>query len=268
MMRSTGISMGLSVCVLAGCADVVSVPLLGDATYPEGIAAHAGTNQLFVGGLANGDIQRIDARGDASYFKEANEDGLLNVVGLAVDPDRDRLFVCSTSFADPTVLPSLVVFDTETGEQIASLSAPADGLPHFFNDVTVDRSGRAYVTDSFAPVVYAVDVDLTSIDVLASDPAFVVDPSGFNLNGIAVTTDDRFAIVSVATLGGVGRLFRIGLGDGEAVLPSHTRSGRSFGPGGLIQIEQETTEQPGGHRVVSPIRVAGAGVIPVQQPPG
>ncbi|MBX2801518.1 MAG: SMP-30/gluconolactonase/LRE family protein [Myxococcales bacterium] len=249
MTRSTLAAMAL---VLGGCSDVTSVPLLGDATYPEGIAAHPHTHELFVGGVANGDIQRIDAEREVTFFKEAHEDGLLNVIGLAVDPERDRLFVCSTSFFDPTVAPSLVVFDTVTGHRLASLSAPADGLPHFFNDVTVDSTGRAYVTDSFAPIVYTVDVDLTGLDVLATDPAFLLDPLGFNLNGIAVTPDDRYAIASVATLSETGQLFRIDLDDGT-VLPLATPA--SFpGVDGLLTVGSHTMLGIGGRPQVQRFR--------------
>lgn len=245
MNRSLLVSLTL---ILGACSDVVSVPILGDATYPEGIAAHSGTQDLFVGGVANGDIQRIDALGDVTFFKEAHEDGLLNVIGLAVDPERNRLFVCSTSFFDPTVAPSLVVFDTVTGDRLASLSPPPDGLPHFFNDVAVDGAGRAYVTDSFAPVVYTVDADLSGLDVLATDPAFLLDPMGFNLNGIAVTTDDRFAIASVATLAETGRLFRIRLDDGT-VFPIPTPP--SFpGVDGLLTLDDRTMIGIGGSPVV------------------
>ncbi|MEN0062277.1 MAG: SMP-30/gluconolactonase/LRE family protein [Myxococcota bacterium] len=229
---------------LGACANVASIPLLGNATYPEGIAAHAHTQELFVGGVANGDIQRVDAQGEVTFFKEAHEDGLANVIGLAVDPERNRLFVCSTSFFDPTVAPSLVVFDTVTGDRLASLSAPDDGLPHFFNDVAVDSAGRAYVTDSFAPIVYTVGVELESLDVLATDPAFVLDPQGFNLNGIAITTDDRFAIASVATLAGIGQLFRIGLDDGS-VQPLSTPASFS-GVDGLLTLNARTMVGIGG----------------------
>ena len=207
--------------VLTGCSDsepdrseahapLVRRPLLGEQTFPEGIAAHAPSGSLFVGGLASGDIQRVDADG-ASYFWQG--DGL-NVIGMTTDVARNRLWVCLSSFADPTVPPQLLVFDIETAELLATFAPLDDGLPHFFNDVAVDAGGNAYVTDSFAPIVFAVDTALGGIEVLASDPAFIVDAAGFNLNGIAITPDDRFAIVSAPTLSGVGgKLFRIGLGD-------------------------------------------------------
>lgn len=197
--------------------DAQRIPLLGDATFPEGIAAHPSTGELFVGGLASGDIQRVSPDGVA-YFKQPHEDGLLNVIGLAVDPARDRLWVCSSSFDDPTVAASLLAFDTTTGALLASFSTPADGLLHFLNDVDVDEAGNAYATDSFAPVVWRVDAELTEITPLSSDPAFVVDPEGFNLNGIAVTPDDLHAIVSVPTLSGTGaKLFRVALDDGAVL---------------------------------------------------
>ncbi|MEM9493786.1 MAG: hypothetical protein AAGC55_31860, partial [Myxococcota bacterium] len=91
-------------CTSVESRDSIHHSLLGDQTFPEGIAAHVGDDTLFVGGLASGDIQRITAAG-ATYFKQPHEDGLLNVIGLAVDPERDRLWAASSSFFDPMTPP-------------------------------------------------------------------------------------------------------------------------------------------------------------------
>jgi sugar lactone lactonase YvrE len=226
-------------------AEVQRVELLGTRTFPEGVAAHSVTRELFVGGLAQGEIQRVTSRG-AEVFKRSHEDGLLDVIGLAVDATRDRLWVCSTSFADPTVAPALVVFDTRSGERLAILTLPSDGRPHFLNDVDVDADGNAYATDSLAPVIWTVRSDLATVQPFVEDAAFLVTPESFNLNGLAVTPDDRFIVASVPSLdpAGRGRLFRIEIATRSV---SEVELDRTFaGADGLVLLDDRRMIASGG----------------------
>lgn len=197
---------------VAANGGVRHLALLGSRTFPEGIAAHTSSGTIFVGGVANGDIQRVVGDGP-EMFKAAHADDLANVIGLAVDGARDRLWVCSTTFNDPMGPAALFVFDVHSGRRLAHLTLPADGAPHFLNDVDLDSRGNAYATDSLAPLIWTVPADLSRIEVLTTDSSFTVDPAGFNLNGLAVTPDDRYLIASVpsASETGQGKLFRIEL---------------------------------------------------------
>lgn len=198
----------------SGGATIDPLAVLGEETFPEGIAADPDGNVLYVGGAGNGSLQKVVVAGRqagmATWVREPGEDGLLNVLGLAVDPGRSRLFACSSSFDMPPGPTMLAVYDTETEELLAQLSPPDDGSSYFFNDVTVDSQGRAYVTDSFLPIVWRADADLGAIVPFAEDERFTVDPKSFNLNGIAITPDDNYVIAIIPTFSGVGaRLFRI-----------------------------------------------------------
>jgi sugar lactone lactonase YvrE len=235
----------------ARAGEVRRIALLGDRTFPEGIAAHTRTGELFVGGLAGGEIQRVV--GDrVERFKRSHQDGLLNVIGLAVDSARDRLWVCSTSFADPSITPALVVFDTRSGERLAVLALEPDGRPHFLNDVDVDGEGNAYATDSLSPIIYRAPADLSGIDVFASDPAFSVHPGGFNLNGIAVAAGGGHILASVPSLSetGRGRIFRIAM-DGRVT--EVALSADYPGADGLVALDERTMissgAAPGLHRI-------------------
>jgi hypothetical protein len=76
----------------------------------------------------------------------------------------------------------LGIFNLRTGaaEHVVDLG---DGT-HLINDVTFDRAGNAYVTDSFADAVYRVD-PAGHASVLVRDPRFVAGTAGApGINGI------------------------------------------------------------------------------------
>ena len=183
-------------------ASAQTIDLPGDSLFPEGIAAHNGTGDLFVGSVAGRSILRI-SDGIVTRFKNPGEDGLANVIGLAVDEARNRLWVASTHFIvdgamnmSPDLLPTAFVFDTRDGTLLGKYDIPNDGRPHFLNDVDVDSEGNALFTDSFAPIIWRISSELTGIEKWVESGEFNVQ-QGFNLNGIAVSPDGNTVAVSI-----------------------------------------------------------------------
>ncbi len=217
-----GLSFALALLASGACApdepEIYQIPLIGDRVFPEGIAAHGGSGEIFVGGLADGEIQRI-RDGEAALFKASHANGLKNVIGMAVDPVRDRLWVASTGFLSdgeivlsPDDLPEVLVFDSGSGELLGRFAVPYDGSPHFLNDIALDGEGNAYITDSLAPTIWTIDAGLKGLEKFVEDPALVIQ-EGFNLNGIAITPDQRYVIATIP--GAPGALFRISLEERE-----------------------------------------------------
>lgn len=200
---------------LAPAPVIQQIELLGEATFPEDVAIHQGTGEIFVGGLASGDIQRI-VGGQATYFKNSGEDGLMEVIGMAVDAARNRLWVCNSSLFQGN-LPDVRVFDTVSGNLLGAFPIPDDGLFHFFNDVALDMDGNAYITDSTAPILWSVDVGLTQIEKYIEDAALFDIRSGFNLNGIALTPDGNYLITAIPASAGT-TLYRIDIQTREVTL--------------------------------------------------
>lgn len=240
------VSLGLLVLVLvAGVSSPVlgqnthRVPLPGDALFPEGIAIHAETGEVFVGSVGEGVILRV-ADAEATVFADRNRQfasvQAQSIIGLAIDPVRHRLFAVSTPFLeegaivqDPTRLPQVLVLDTRSGRLLATLTPEGDGDPHFFNDVAVGPDGTAYVTDSYAPIVWRVDPELSAVTPWRWDEQFRTHP-GFLLNGVAVTPDG--AAVYVSSIGPVGGLWRLDTDGGKTTRVSV--SGAFPGSDGLL----------------------------------
>lgn len=181
-----------------------SYTLPGTDVFPEGIAFQQSTGSFFVSSTSDGAIFRGHILDEsAEVFLPGGEDGRTTAIGLAVDDRRDRLFVAGGGTGQ------VFVYGLPDGDLLAALdNGLASGT--FVNDVTVTRSGDAFLTDSFAPVLYRVTTDAGGNFVLEewlnfTGTAIQYQP-GFNLNGIVATANDKYLIVVQSN---TGKLFRI-----------------------------------------------------------
>lgn len=142
--------------------DLISIASPG--LYPEGIEWDAAHERFLVSSLTQGGIFEVRADGEPVRF--ITDEQIPSSVGIQIDAAHNRLLVVSSDtrlFLDPT-LPSfaaLAAYDLETGERLflTDLAAVTEFHPNVANDVAVDADGNAYVTDTFAPVIYRVDME-------------------------------------------------------------------------------------------------------------
>ena len=191
-----------------------------DAIFPEGIAVDGDT--FYVGSTTDGTVYRGDIDdGVATPFLLGGEDGRTSAIGMKVDDGT--LFVAGGATG------RVFAYDVETGELTGSWvvdpapSVPAPGEapenPTFLNDIAVTRSGDVYVTDSVRPVLYRIEADDRETDgVETLDPFLefagteLQYTGGFNVNGIAVSPDDRYLVLAQSS---TDSLFRVSLRDGS-----------------------------------------------------
>src|SRR5690606_36474958 len=178
--------------------------LPGDAVFPEGIAVHEPSETIFVSGAGSGGIYRVDlATGEASEFLPAGTRPQFTTIGMDVD-DEGRLWVAGGGSGE------VLVFDVETGEQLAAFTTP-DAPAMFLNDVVVTASG-AYVTDSNRPTLWHVPADAVAAgggeaEAWLDFTGTVFEyGEGFNANGIVANADGSVLLV---VSGGSGALYRV-----------------------------------------------------------
>ena len=160
--------------------------------FPEGIEYDKVSNRFLVSSLTRGDIGRVSDNGEYTVFIE--DEDLISSIGIHLDQPRMRLLVAvsdpgtseRTSPETQGQLAALAGYDLRTGERL--FYTRLDGLApeeagNFANDVTVDKQGNAYVTDSFAGVIYKVEKN-GNATVFYQNEAFIPAPGGFGLNGI------------------------------------------------------------------------------------
>ncbi len=181
--------------------------------YPEGIAYAPTLDKFLVSSLTQGKVGSVDRNGvytDVIF----NDSQLIAAVGIKVR--NGLLYVCNgdlgvsekSTTASAMKTAGLFVYDLSTNQPVRRVNL-ASLLPtanHYANDIAFDNQGTAYVTDSFAPVIYRVPADANQAPtILRRDTLFT--GQNVNLNGI-VYHPDNFLIVGKAN---EGKLFKVDL---------------------------------------------------------
>ncbi len=185
----------------------INVPNL----YPENLQYDAAGKRFLISSVTLGDIGQVTDDGRYSVFASAtNAEGtryITSTTGVYLDAGRNRVLVTAANLAAGGVA-RLLSFNRDNGQLLSDVdlvpARPAGN--HFASDVALDAQGNAYVTDSFAPVLYKVDPQGV-VTVLLDDPALGAPAGSFGINGI-VFHPDGYLLVSKTS---DGALFKVPL---------------------------------------------------------
>jgi hypothetical protein len=185
-----------------------------ETTYPESLSWSTKQQRFFVSSVRKGTIGKVSR--DGIYTPFITDDRLVSTVGLLVDDSRNALWVTNsdpgagerTNAASQGKLAGLARYDATTGKLVAyhDLGKLSEGA-HFANDIALDGDGNAYVTDSFAPVIYKVDTS-GKASIFAENPLFK-NGEGFNLNGIAYLASGHLLVGKYNS----GEIFKVSIAD-------------------------------------------------------
>jgi WD40 repeat protein len=209
--------------LVAGCAAVIPdqptarTEFLAPEAYPEGIAYDSIGDMYYVSSARLGSIGKVTPAG--MYTTLINEPDFKSSYGLKVHPDGKRLFACIgdanySKFTSPETrkkMSRLVAIDMASGKKVndIDLAGLVQGN-HFANDLTFDNKQNAYVTDSFANVIYKITPD-GKPSVFADSPLFKT--KGIGLNGIVFHPTGYLLTVS----SGTGTIYKIDINNPEKV---------------------------------------------------
>lgn len=133
-------------------------------SYPEGVAYDKTNNVFYVSSARLGTVGKVTKDGKYSALYE--DKSLKSTYGVKLHPDGKSLFVCAgdanySIYSTPETKKKearLLTIDVKSGKKLADidLSKLVSG-EHFPNDIAFDTKGNAYITDSYAYVVYKID---------------------------------------------------------------------------------------------------------------
>lgn len=206
----------LVLCIaFAGCASAIPdqptarIEFNAPETYPEGIIYDSISDVYFVSSARLGSVGKVTPEG--VYSTLLNDPTFKSSYGLKVHPDGKRLFACISDanyskFTAPDTrkkMARLIGIDIKTGKKTDDIDL-SKLLPgnHFANDLVFDNQQNAYVTDSFANVIYRITPG-GNASVFADSPLFKTE--GVGLNGIVFHPSGYLLTVS----SGTGSLYRI-----------------------------------------------------------
>jgi len=196
-----------------------TVELSPSGLYPETVVADPTSGGFLFGSFRQGAIYRTSAAGYATRL--VDDPRLCSVLGIAVDAEHGRLWAVNAdlgvsvkpSAQGPKQLAAVGVYDLKSGAPIDyfELESLVDG-PHLLNGIALDDAGKAYVTDSFAPVIYQLERGMKP-RVLVHDERFRGE--GVNLNGVVVHPDGYLLVIKKSD----GGLFKVQLAQPAQVSP-------------------------------------------------
>lgn len=159
--------------------------------FPEGGAFDPEDRSFYVGSLEHGTITRVDAAGTESTFFAGSGENDRYTLGMQVDAERRRLWVCTTKDS----LGTIWIFDLATGTRLSSIDLRSANPEAACNDVLLDGD-TALVSDRENSHIYNIDAS-RKVTVWAHDP--LLGGALVSLNSM-VFTPDRSAVLTAVYL--------------------------------------------------------------------
>jgi outer membrane protein assembly factor BamB len=134
---------------------------------PEGIAINPLDGKIYVSSIALKKIIAIDATGAHRDFVTTGQDGLLEALGMKIDPKKQWLWVVSNP-KKAKGTSHVHAFDLKTGKTKQHYEVK-DTAAHLMNDLILHPNGKIYITDTYASCLYEVDPAKQKLKVLIKD---------------------------------------------------------------------------------------------------
>ncbi|MEO7205724.1 MAG: hypothetical protein ABI145_02825 [Steroidobacteraceae bacterium] len=177
----------------------------------EGLAFDPGSGRFFAGSTYLRKIVAREPDGRLVDFVSSGDHGLLQVLGMKVDPSRGRLLVL-TGTDDARIIDfkptdlghtGVLIYSLATGRLLRATWLRTHG-EHLFNDVSLGRDGAAYITDSDAGRIYRLSSGGRRLTPITGAGVFLYP------NGIAI--EPALHLLYVADYRG---LYTVDLGTGD-----------------------------------------------------
>jgi DNA-binding beta-propeller fold protein YncE len=197
----------LSLCFFSSAQELsqVAFRIADSELIPEGIAYDPQARVFYVGSTYKRKIVSVDKKGVARDFTGEAQEGLMGVLGMKVDTKRRLLWAVSSNAGgampgkelDRNCLGCSAVFkyDLRRGRLIKKYVLHNKPNVHFLNDLTINSSGDAFITDTITGDIYLISRTKDELELLVN-----LGQKAFP-NGIDLSDDEKQLFVAAA--GGV-----------------------------------------------------------------
>jgi sugar lactone lactonase YvrE len=181
--------------------------------FPEGIGYDPIERTFYLSSLRHRKVVVVNPPGSNGVATTRDlsgpDDGLWSTLGIRVDSVRHRLWVATSAegFAagerpEEAGRAAVVGYDLGTGRRFRRIELPS-APPTLANDLTLDRDGNVYVTDTQSGAIYRIGADSSGAETLFPPGSFA------SPNGVALVPDGTAILVA----DGWNGLWRVELAD-------------------------------------------------------
>lgn len=204
----------------------------------ESVGAGESKSVFYFGSIHKRKILRRDEKGNVTDFTASGQDGLTSVFGVRADAAKKVLWACSSPIEemenfDTLARSAVFKYDIKTKKLLKKFESNSKG-GNIFGDLTLDPSGRAYISDTRTNTVFVANETTGKLDEYFTSPEF------WNLQGISFSDDGKYLFIADYIKG----LFRLDtqsktLVQVSSTLPSSLKAidGLTFYKGSLIAIQ-------------------------------
>lgn len=170
---------------------------------PESIVWDESRQKFLVGTVDDGSILAVGEDGQVEELLKAdNENGMWAILDLAIDQERNRLWVGSSAIQgfsryDPVDKGRAALYELnlKTLEVVNRYPVPVDGQAHILGSMALLSNGDVFIVDRYLPLIYRKAADEEKLKpVLALKDML-------SLRGIAMRADEKYMYVAGREMG-------------------------------------------------------------------
>lgn len=183
----------------------------GDTLF-ESLTWDPKRKKFLVGSVREGKIYLADMQGKLTEFiSPADGSGLWSVYAMAADPDRDLLYVASTSSLyfkgfrqEDFNKTGIFKFKLSTGKLLNKYLLPTSQGTRAFSSITVGKGGQVFAADGLNHQIFTIENDQLKL--------VIANPKLTSLRGLAVSDDGNMLYFADHMLGLFGADLKTGTG--------------------------------------------------------
>lgn len=181
----------------------VAFVLPATVAMPATISWDKNREKFLVGTITDGSISQVGENGQVEeLFRADSENGMWAILDMAVDHERNRLWVSSAAVPgfsgyDPVDRgrSALYELNLESMEVINRYAVPVDGQAHVLGSIVIQGNGDVFIADRYLPIIYRKPANEDKLLPALGLKGMI------SLRDLAMHADDRYMYIADREMG-------------------------------------------------------------------